>query len=221
MNIDSYKALTFDCYGTLIDWESGVLAAIKPLLLNHNINCDDKEILRLFAHFEGEQEQGAYKKYREVLRNVVAQFGKQLGFSASLAEQDSLPDSIQNWQPFPDTIASLETLKQRFKLAIISNIDDDLFVATAKHLRVKFDQIITAEQAKSYKPSHYNFYLAIDRLDLPIEKILHIAGSLYHDIAPAQAIGLANVWVNRTGAESNLETTPAEVSDLKTIAELI
>ncbi|AUB42687.1 haloacid dehalogenase [Nostoc flagelliforme CCNUN1] len=225
--IHQYKALTFDCYGTLIDWENGILGVLKPLLLAHNTNLDDAQILELFAEFEAELEKGDYIKYREVLKRVVQKFGERFGFEPTADELNSLADSIQDWLPFSDTIEALKTLKQKFKLVIISNVDDDLFAFSAKHLQVEFDQIITAEQAKSYKPSLNNFRLAIERIDLPLEQILHVAASVYHDIVTAKSLGLSTVWVNRRAVQKGINTTGSaisqpdlEVPDLKTLAAL-
>ncbi|QFS47875.1 haloacid dehalogenase type II [Nostoc sphaeroides] len=227
IEFNQYKALTFDCYGTLIDWENGILEVLKPLLLAHNTNLDDDQILELFAEFEAELEIGDYIKYREVLKRVVQKFGERFGFEPTTEEINSLADSIQHWLPFPDTIEALKSLKQKFKLVIISNVDDDLFAFSAEHLQVKFDQIITAEQAKSYKPSFNNFRLAIERIDLPLDQILHVAASVYHDIITAKSLGLSTVWVNRRAVKKGLLTTGTaisqsdlEVPDLKTLAAL-
>ena len=227
INFNQYKIITFDCYGTLIDWESGMLAALKPLLANHGVDLEDEQILIKFAQFESEQEKGEYKKYREVLKAVVRQFGEQFSFKPSLDEQNSLPDSIKNWQPFPDTVEALQLLKRRFKLAIISNIDDELFANTAYHLGVELDYVITAEQVKSYKPALKNFKLAIERVQHPPEQILHAAASVYHDIVPASSLGLATVWVNRRANQKGSGAAlPAsaqaglEVPDLQTLATL-
>ncbi|MCC5631567.1 haloacid dehalogenase type II [Nostoc sphaeroides CHAB 2801] len=227
IEFNQYKALTFDCYGTLIDWENGILEVLKPLLLAHNTNLDDDQILELFAEFEAELEIGDYIKYREVLKRVVQKFGERFGFEPTTEEINSLADSIQHWLPFPDTIEALKSLKQKFKLVIISNVDDDLFAFSAEHLQVKFDQIITAEQAKSYKPSFNNFRLAIERIDLPLDQILHVAASVYHDIITAKSLGLSTVWVNRRAVKKGLHTTGTaisqsdlEVPDLKTLAAL-
>jgi 2-haloacid dehalogenase len=227
INFKQYKALTFDCYGTLIDWENGILGALKPLLLAHNTDLDDDQILELFAEFEAELEKGDYIKYREVLKTVVEKFGEQFGFEPTVKELNSIADSIQHWLPFPDTVEALKMLKQKFRLVIISNIDDDLFSFSAKHLEVEFDQIITAEQAKSYKPSLNNFKLAIERIDLPLEQILHVAASVYHDIVTAKSMGLSTVWVNRRADKQGVNITGAavsqpdlEVPDLKTLAAL-
>ncbi|MBC1224043.1 haloacid dehalogenase type II [Nostoc sp. UCD121] len=227
INFNQYKALTFDCYGTLIDWENGILGALKPLLLAHNTNLDDARILELFAEFEAELEKGYYIKYREILKRVVEKFGEQFGFEPTVKELNSIADSIQHWLPFPDTVEALKTLKQKFQLVIISNVDDDLFAFSAKHLEVEFDQIITAEQAKSYKPSLNNFRLAIERIDLPLEQILHVAASVYHDIVTAKSLGLSTVWVNRRADPQGVNITGSavskpdlEVPDLKTLAAM-
>ncbi|RCJ19929.1 haloacid dehalogenase [Nostoc sp. ATCC 43529] len=224
---NKYKALTFDCYGTLIDWENGILGALKPVLLAHNQNLNDNQILELFAELEAEIQQGEYMKYREVLKRVVKKFGEIIGFEPTNDEINSLPDSIQYWLPFPDTVEALKTLKQKFKLVIISNIDDDLFAFSAKHLEVEFDEIITAEQAKSYKPSLNNFKVAIERINLPLQEILHVAASVYHDIVAAKSLGLSTVWVNRRAGQQGTDATVSavsqadlEVPDLKTLGTL-
>jgi 2-haloacid dehalogenase len=150
-----------------------------------------------------------------------------MNFRPSLEQINSLPESLPQWPPFPDTVASLARLKQKYKLAVISNTDDDLFAETAKTLQVPFDWIITAQQAKSYKPSRNNFQRALEKIGLPKEKILHVGQSLYHDIVPTRELGWANVWVNRRsgkkgqGATVTADIKPdLEVPDLKTLAEL-
>lgn len=228
LSFEHYQVLTFDCYGTLIDWESGMLAALKPILQAHQVELADEEILQLFAEFESELEQGPYLKYRQVLENVVQKFGERLRFSPSAEEKSALPESIQNWLPFPDTVEALKQLQQQFQLVILSNVDDDLFANTAKRLQVKFDQIITAEQLQTYKPSLNNFKAAIERIGLPPEKILHVAASIYHDVVPASSLGLSTVWVNRRhlqgGAGAALEAegqADLETPDLQTLATLV
>ena len=225
--IDNYKVLTFDCYGTLIDWESGMLAALQSILSARQIQLNNNSVLELFAEFESELEKGEYLKYRDVLKGVVQKFGERLGFEPSPSGLSALADSMKYWQPFPDTVAALKTLKQKFKLGIISNVDDDLFAFSANHLEVEFDWIVTAEQVKSYKPSLENFKYAIQRIGLPPERILHVAGSIYHDIVPASSLGLSTVWVNRrlgqegSGAALTAQGKPdVEVPDLKTLASL-
>lgn len=220
IEFNNYEALTFDCYGTMIDWETGVLNAIRPVLSNHNIQLTNEQIFDAFGEIENEVEAGKYIKYREVLRNVVIKMGSRFNFTPNPTEVDALANSLPNWQPFPDTIEALKILKQKFKLAVISNVDNDLFAATAKHLQVEFDCVITAEQLKSYKPSHNNFYAAFDRIGLHKEKILHVAASVYHDIVPAKALGMTAVWVNRRGIKQD-SGADLKVPDLKTLANIL
>jgi 2-haloacid dehalogenase len=226
LDFDQYEALTFDCYGTLADWETGMLGALKPLLKSYNLELTDDAILEQFAEFEAELEKGPYLKYRQVLEEVVQKFGERLGFSPSLEEKQSLPESMQNWLPFPDTIEALRKLKTKYKLVILSNVDDDLFAYTAQHLQVSFDDVITAEQVQSYKPSLNNFKTMMQRISLPTEKILHVGASIYHDVVPANSLGLSTVWVNRRGGQGSGAALAAtgqpdlEVPDLKTLATL-
>nr|MDP9263724.1 HAD-IA family hydrolase [Acidobacteriota bacterium] len=197
-----------------------------PLLAAHGRSLADDKLLELYGELEAEAEADEYQSYRNVLETVGRGIGKRLGFETSEQEARSLPESLKNWQPFPDTVAALKRLKSRFKLAIVSNTDDDLFAHTARLLEVPFDWVITAQQARSYKPSHRNFQLALERIALPPDQVLHCAQSVYHDIVPARALGLATVWVNRRGAKGGGATKAAqgqpdlEVPDLKTLAEM-
>ena len=228
INFQEFKVLTFDCYGTLIDWESGILKALKTILSNHNVNINNQEILELFAQRESIQEAGEYLKYREVLKKVVQDFGEKLKFTPTEHELNQLAESIQSWEPFFDTVEALKILKKRYKLAVISNVDDGLFADTARKLEVEFDWIITAEQVKSYKPALQNFEVAIQCIGISPSQILHVAQSVYHDIVPAKSLGIAAVWVNRRkekegfGATLSASGTPdLEVPDLKTLVTLM
>jgi len=224
VDFSKFKVLTFDCYGTLIDWESGILQALLPILFRRDVALSDGEILGLYAELEGKAEQGTYVKYREILRKVMRSFGEKFKFAPGEEELNALPDSVKNWKPFTDTVDALQKLKERYKLAIISNTDDALFAETGKHLKVKFDWVITAEEVKSYKPSLNNFKQAMQKIDLPPDKILHVAQSVYHDIIPAKSLGLATVLVRRRGAGATLpaEGRPdLEVPDLKTLAGML
>ncbi len=228
LNFQHFEVLSFDCYGTLIDWENGIINALKTILSNHDINISEQQILELFAQRESIQEAGDYLKYREILKRVVQNFGIKLKFIPTESELNSLAESIRNWQPFPDTVEALKALKKRYKLAIISNIDNELFDYTAKKLGVEFDWIITAEQVKSYKPSLQNFEFAIGQMGISPDKLLHVAQSVYHDIVPAKTMGLTAVWVNRRqGKEGFGATVPAtgnpdlEVPDLRSLVSLM
>ncbi len=197
LDFSRFKVISFDCYGTLIDWETGILAALQPLLQKRSIDVSDAKLLQLYGELEAEAEAGEYKPYRQVLCEVAAGIGKRLGFETTSAEQNSLPDSVASWRPFPDTVDALHELHSKFKLAIISNIDDDLFAASARQLDTRFDHVITAFQARAYKPSPTIFRLGQERLGISTQEWLHAGQSIYHDVVPAQAMGIATVWVNR------------------------
>jgi len=222
-----FRVLTFDCYGTLIDWETGIFGALRPILRARGKTISDPELLATYSELEAAAEQGEFRPYREVLETVVRGFGKRLGFSPSEAEVRSLPDSLATWPPFPDTVAALHELKSRYQLAIISNIDDDLFAATARRLEVTFDHVISAEQAGAYKPSMKIFHLAQQRIGLAPAEWLHAGQSMYHDVLPAQSLGITAVWVNRASARPGSGAAKAasgkpdlEVFDLRTLAQL-
>ena len=222
MDFAQFKALTFDCYGTLIDWETGLLGALRPLLQSHGQDLSDPEILDIYGELEP-RAQNPYQRYRKVLADIARGFGERLGFSLSSAEAESLPESLKNWPAFPDTRVALEKLKTKYILAIISNTDDDFFAASARHLQVKFDEVVTAEQAKAYKPSLAPFHLALQRLDLPPRQVLHVGQSVYHDVLPGKSLGMATALVYRRGfgATRPTEGTPdVKVPDLQTLTSL-
>jgi len=227
LNFQEFDVLTFDCYGTLIDWETGIFTALKPILAAHRKSIPDAQLLELYGEFEAQAEMGEYRSYCDVLQSVVSAFGKRLAFTPTLDELQSLPGSVSNWRPWPDTVGALKKLKSRHRLAIISNIDDDLFKPTRRHLQVAFDPVITAEQARCYKPSLQIFKLALDQVGVAPNRILHIGQSVYHDVLPAQSLGLATVRVNRpssrtgVGAVKRAEGRPdLEVTDLESLAKL-
>lgn len=228
LNFDTYQVLTFDCYGTLIDWEQGILGTLRPVLAAHNRTPTDSEILALYAELEAQAQTETYLPYRSVLRQVMEGFGARFGFVATSEELASLAASLPGWQPFPDTVAALQSLQRKYKLAVVSNIDNDLFAATARLLQVPFDWVITAERVQSYKPSPQNFTYAMAHIGVPSTRILHVAQSLYHDIRPARQLGLATVWVNRyrhtARAEATLPTQAQpdlEVPDLRTLVTMM
>jgi len=224
---ERFDALTFDCYGTLIDWESGILTALRPVLSRHGIEAADTRVLAAYAAEEESAEEGDYRPYRDVLRAVMRGLGGRFGFTPAADEIDCLSASIEAWPPFPDTLEALRLLERRYRLAIVSNIDDDLFSGTARRLEVEFDEVITARQVKSYKPRPAHFETALQRLGLPRDRLLHVAQSLFHDIAPARRLGLSTVWVNRRHDREGFGATPPsearadlEVPDLRTLARL-
>jgi 2-haloacid dehalogenase len=224
LDLSRFRYLTFDCYGTLIDWETGIFSAVKPILQHHGKSIDEDRLLKLYGDLELNAEQ-PYQPYNDVLKAVVRGFGRELGFTPSAEEEESLPKSLGSWEPWPDTVDALRRLKTRFQLAVISNVDDDLFAATAPKLGVDFDHVITAQQARCYKPSLAIFNLALHRIGVANDKVLHVGQSLYHDVVPAKSLGISTVWVNRpsarpgVGAVKAVEATPDwEIRDLATLA---
>jgi len=223
LDFSRFEYLSFDCYGTLIDWESGILGYVRPLLQRKGCSTSDQEILNLYAEFEPRQQQKPYRGYREVLAEVMNDFGRVSHVEISDSESGGLADSIRNWELFPDTAPALRRLKSRYKLAVLSNIDDELFALTLPKLGVELDCLVTAQQVKSYKPSLRNFETLLERLQIPKYRLLHVAESLYHDVAPARALGIATVWVNRrqgrAAAATRLTDARADV-EVPTVAAL-
>ena len=209
LDFSRFEILTFDCYGTLINWEAGILSALHRVLSAHGKKIDDATLLRLYGDFELHSEQGTFRPYRGVLESVVRKFGAEFHFTPSGDEVRSLPDSLPTWKPWPDTIAALRQLKTRFRLAILSNVDDDLFAGTRPQLGVDFNEVITAQQAQAYKPSLKLFELALSRINAPAHRVLHVGQSVYHDVIPAQSLGLATVWVNRPSARPGVGAVQA------------
>jgi 2-haloacid dehalogenase len=206
-------ALTFDCYGTLIDWETGLTGAFRPVLTAHGITADADDVLARFARYEAASESGPYRRYRDVLAAALDGVGTELGFMPTDDEVRSFSGSVVDWPAFPDSVAALARLKRRFRLGVITNCDDDLFAASNQRLEVEFDWVITAEQVGSYKPDERNFQVAFERLGLPHERLVHVAQSLYHDHVPAKRLGLTTVWIDRRhDMAGGGATPPAEAS---------
>jgi 2-haloacid dehalogenase len=225
MDFSRFTTISFDCYGTLIDWESGILPVVRAVLASHGQSLPDAALLELYGEFEAQAERGPYQSYRDVLQAVVRAFANRLHFEASSGEIRSLAESVPAWPPFPDTVQALRELRKHYKLVVISNIDDDLFAETRKHLGVEFDGVITAQQAKSYKPSINNFQIALRMLALSPDRLLHAAQSIYHDVVPARSLGIATVWVNRKSARPGIGAVRVsagrpdlEVPDLASLA---
>jgi 2-haloacid dehalogenase len=203
-----FDALTFDCYGTLIDWEAGLSAALRALLGPHDGSPAGDALLETYARFEAEAERPPYRTYREVLafagRGVAATYGA----DPTDAAIGTFSGSVVDWPAFPDSTAALASLKARFKLGVLTNCDDDLFAASNRRLGVEFDWVVTAQQASGYKPATANFELLFARLGLPRDRILHVAQSLYHDHVPAKALGLSSIWIDRRHDHAGAGATP-------------
>ena len=193
-NAGDFDAITFDCYGTLIDWGTGIVGHLQPLLLERDAHVVDGFLLDFFAETEPVVQQDGVA-YADVLREVLRRLGNRLAFSPTNAMLDAFAESAGDWDPFPDTVEALARLGQHVDLAIVSNIDNAIFERTAAKLGTDFKHVITAEDVGAYKPDARMFDAA--RQALNGDRVLHVAQSLYHDIAPATALGLATAWIRR------------------------
>jgi len=221
-SLDEYSTLTFDCYGTLIDWETGIWDALQPLLLANRANhIDRQQGLQAFAVMETLQEaQTPGMLYPELLRQVHRRLATHFELESSDTMDQAFGGSVPHWPAFPDSADALRLLAKRYKLVILSNVNRDGFAASARKLGVTFDAIYTAEDIGSYKPNPANFEYMLDHLreDLGVQKstVLHTAQSLHHDHVPATAFDLARAWVDRQGlrdsdnwgATAQVETRP-------------
>lgn len=231
LDLSRFEALTFDCYGTLIDWERGLLAALRPFASRSASALSDETLLTTYAKHEGlaeaHGEGSPFRPYKEVQRIALAGVARELGFSIPRGEEDALSRSIKDWPAFSDTAASMQKLKRRFKLCVCSNIDRALFEGSRTKLGVELDALVTAEDVRSYKPAPGHFERAPIALGIDRSRILHVAQSLYHDIKPARELGYTTVWVNRQrgrwGATLPVDAgvkPHLEVPDLAILAEL-
>ena len=198
MSARAYDVITFDCYGTLVDWRGGIATAFRDAAGRDSVKLDEAEVLALYNEIEPEVEAAPYRSYRDVLTESARRVAARLGWSLSEARATFLADSLPRWTPFPDTNAALERLARAgYALGILSNTDDDLFAATRRHLTVPFDMVITAQQVRSYKPGQSHFETARERLG--DRRWLHAAQSYFHDVVPAVALGVPVAWINRLG----------------------
>lgn len=228
LDFTRFEVMSFDCYGTLIDWEKGIADDLGALLKRHGIAVDQESLLELYGSLESSIEKGPFIPYREVLREVVRLTSDVFSFELLPGEVDCLVESMGRWKPFPDTVAALERLRKRFQLVVISNVNDDLFAVSQRLLGIRFHRVFTAEKLGSYKPALRNFERSIEEIGVPRGKICHVAQSLYHDIAPASQLGIATVWVNRRGEKRGPGATPQaaaiadlELPDLDSLARLV
>ena len=192
---DDYDTLTFDCYGTLIDWGAGLVDFLQPVLRKHDAHVIDDFLLEFFAVAEP-QAQVRGRRYADVLREVLRGLGSRLGFTPDVALLDAFAASPADWLPFPDTVEALQRLAARFDLVAVSNIDNSLFAATQKRLGVTFKHVITAQDVGVYKPDARMFRAALAAVG-GRKRVLHVAQSLFHDIAPASSLGLDTAWIRR------------------------
>ena len=213
--------ITFDCYGTLIDWETGIVDAFQSEAGRDGVTLEPAEILEQYSCEERSVEAGSHRSYREVLTLTALGVAQTLGWPLDLQRAGFLPNSVPSWKPFPDTNPSLARLATHFSLGILSNVDDDLLARTIQHFGATFEILVTAQQVRSYKPGHAHFIEA--RRQAGQRKILHVAQSHFHDVVPAVALGIPVVWVNRK-AERLGESDPRptrQVSDLSQLCEIL
>ena len=216
-----YDVITFDCYGTLIDWENGIADAFLRSAAADGVELRRDEVLHAYEQIEPVVEREHFRLYRDVLTEAATRVAHSLGWPLAFERATFLVSSLGSWQPFPDTNAALERLHNAgYRLGILSNVDDDLIRATRRHFTVDFDPIITAEQVHSYKPAPGHFNVARQRLGNA--RWLHAAQSNFHDIVPTNALGVDNAWVNRRGDRALSGGDPKyEVRDLAGLADLL
>jgi len=202
MKLTDFDALTFDCYGTLIDWESGIATALGDWAADHGIAADDNELLEAFSRHENRIEaEHPAMLYPEVLARTLRDVATDYGMTASAKEEKIFGASVEHWPAFPDSAEALAYLKRHYKLVILSNIDRASFAHSNAKLGVDFDLVITAEDVGSYKPAPAHFeraFAVLDKVGVPKDKILHTAQSLFHDHVPAKSrFGMTSIWINR------------------------
>jgi 2-haloacid dehalogenase len=219
MKFDDIRVLTFDCYGTLIDWETGILVVLRPWAERAGISATDAEILAAF----GEAESAAEREmptaiYPEVLRATHGLMAKHFGVQPDSEAADLLGKSVGDWPAFADTTDALKRLQRRFKLIVVSNVDRESFARTQKRLGITFDAVVTAEEVGAYKPDARMFLRAMEvakGFGAERENILHVAQSLYHDHVPAKSFGLKTVWVRRPSKRGEFGATRDPGVDVK------
>lgn len=214
------KTITFDCYGTLIDWKGGLEQSFRAMF-GSMVDGRMDELFDVYVQVEAEIESGEYRSYRDVLSEVSQRIADRLGVELSPEKIDTLSTMLPSWPAFADTNEALLRLKKRFQLGVLSNIDRDLFSGTATLFDVSFDFLVTADDVGSYKPAHGHFQKMLDHHG-QLDSVLHVAQSLYHDGIPAGELGLAFVWINRYKQSNETAVLPiAEFSDLKSLADVV
>lgn len=211
IDLTAYDALSFDCYGTLIDWEAGIAAVLGPWARRHDPAFTDEAVLAAYAGSEAEVEaETPAALYPDVLREAFRRTGRALGFEVTDAEADALGTSVPDWPAFPDSAEALARLKRRYALIILSNVDRESFAGSNRRLGVEFDEILTAEDIGSYKPNAANFAALTARVAErgSTGRLLHVAQSLFHDHVPAQRAGLPSVWIDRRHDKDGWGATP-------------
>jgi 2-haloacid dehalogenase len=214
-----YQALTFDCYGTLIDWRRGLVGAVRACPGVRAVNLDENRFLARRQALEAELESGPYCPYRKIVAGSVIGALAEQGIELPGTEAEGVAASVGEWEPFPEVPAALEALGAGRELAIVSNVDRRDIERSVQRLGVPFAVIVTAEEVRSYKPARAHFNEVLRRLGLPRESVLHVAQSLYHDIHPVTALGGDSAWVNRLAEPLPPDLSPRfQVPDLASLA---
>ena len=225
LNLTSFKALTFDCYGTLIDWEAGILEALLPEFRKTDPDLDPNRLLVGFAQIQAQQQKKRPAlPYPEILSRTYLDLGAAFGNAPNEARSRRFAESPAGWPPFADTVAALDYLKDFYTLAILSNIDNTSLAKTVERLRAPFAITVTAEETGSYKPDPRHFLEALARLEkmgISRNEVLHVAQSKYHDIVPANGLGMKTVWVNRRSRKKGEGLSlPAEAEPTMVVVDL-
>jgi 2-haloalkanoic acid dehalogenase type II len=214
----SYEVITFDCYGTLIDWETGISTAVAAAASAAGVELGREDILQVHAEVEPAVQRGVHRSYREVLELVALAAAERLGFPLAPSSSSFLPESLPGWPAFPDTNPALERLRAAgLRLGILSNVDNDLLAGTLRHFTIDFDFVVTAQQVRSYKPAAPHFLRARELIGEA--RWLHVAQSYFHDVEPACALDIPVAWVNRKAESPTGSARP--VVDLETLGELV
>jgi 2-haloacid dehalogenase len=218
MNLAAYKALSFDCYGTLIDWETGMLEVLRPWAASVDLDADDEQLLSAYAAIETAAERDdPTARYPDILAESFRRVGQALGRPVEQTWASRLANSVPDWPAFEDSHDALNALGKHFQLIILSNVDRTSFAGSNARLGVEFSSVITAQDVGSYKPSARNFdALAAEtrRLGIGEGKLLHVAQSLFHDHVPAKRVGLPTVWINRRHDRPGWGATPAPPAEV-------
>jgi len=216
------SVVTLDVYGTLIDWETGVFDAFSKEADRDGFTIERDQLIPLFMETEKEIEGGSYELYAEVLRRTAVRLSRELEWPLEPSRSGFLPDSVQRWRPFRETNPTLEKLKKKFQIGLISNIDDKLLGQTRRHMPVDFDLVVTAQQVRSYKPDPAHFTEAERRMGTK-KGWVHVGASYYHDVEPALKKKIPVVWVNRhkQALEPSQKKPTAEVHNLREAAKLL
>lgn len=212
MNLHDFDALSFDCYGTLIDWEAGIAAVLRRRADRNGLALGDEELLAGHSDHEARAEhEYPSEPYPVILARSLRALGEQLGVPVTDAEAEEFGASVPDWPAFEDSAEALARLARRYRLIILSNVDRTSFAGSNARLGVRFTSIITAQDVGSYKPDPRNFEALaaeVDRLGIRPGRLLHVAQSLFHDHVPAKAAGLPTVWINRRHATGGWGATP-------------